>query len=276
MSMLRMTDREYLRADQYGDASKLDARIELHRRFSTNKRGWNAWLFEQMELPAEGRVLDLGCGPSHLWIENIDRVPDDWEVTLTDFSPGMLQQTLENLGERCRDFRFGVVDAQAIPFGDGCFDAVIANHMLYHVPDKPRALAEIHRVLKPGGCLYAATNGQAHMRELREWMGRFDPDADVTTNAALEFGLENGEAQLARYFPHVTLHRHENGLVVTEVEPFVAYALSTDRSARLRENLARFTRLAEQEIDAKGAIYITKDAGLFEARKAECVDFERG
>jgi SAM-dependent methyltransferase len=274
--MFRMTDRGYLRADQYKDASKLDARIQLHRRFSTNKSGWNPWVFEQIKLPTGGRVLDLGCGPSHFWVENVDRIPGGWEVTLADFSPGMLQQALDNLGDRCRDFRFGVVDAQAIPFGGGRFDAVIANHMLYHVPDRPRALSEICRVLKPGGRLYAATNGQAHMREFREWMGRFDPDADATTNAALEFGLESGGEQLAQYFPHVTLHRYKDGLVVTEVESFVAYALSTDRSARLQENLASFTRLAEQEIDSKGAIYITKDVGMFEARKADRADCERG
>ena len=64
-------------------------------------------------------------------------------------------------------FTFAVLDAQALTYPAGAFDAVIANHMLYHVADKARAFAELRRVLVPGGRLYAATNGTDHMRELR-------------------------------------------------------------------------------------------------------------
>ncbi len=56
--------------------------------------------------------------------------------------------------------QFKEIDAQSIPFEDETFDAVIANHMLYHVPDRPKAIAEIKRVLKPGGRLIATTIGK--------------------------------------------------------------------------------------------------------------------
>ena len=54
-------------------------------------------------------------------------------------------------------------DAQDLPFDDGTFDVVVANHMLYHVPDPRRAAAEFARVLRPGGVLLAATNGPQHL-----------------------------------------------------------------------------------------------------------------
>ena len=62
------------------------------------------------------------------------------------------------------------MDAQDIPFEDDTFGCVVANHMLYHVPDLDKGLAEIRRVLKPGGKLYAATNGEAHMLELEAFV----------------------------------------------------------------------------------------------------------
>jgi ubiquinone/menaquinone biosynthesis C-methylase UbiE len=57
-------------------------------------------------------------------------------------------------------------DAQALPFATHSVDAIIANHMLYHMPNMPAVYAEFCRVLKPGGRLYAATISRDNMREL--------------------------------------------------------------------------------------------------------------
>src|SRR5215210_5060005 len=101
-----------------------------------------------------------------LWRENGERIPAGWTVALADLSVGMLEEARRQL--RAPPRRFGLVnlDAQALPFALASVDAVIANHMLYHVPDRQRAYAEIRRALRPGGHLYAATNGGNSMREL--------------------------------------------------------------------------------------------------------------
>ena len=151
--------------EQYKDASNLDARIALHTRFSTAKTNWYRWLFDHFKLPPDARVLELGCGPAKLWRENLERVPH-WDVTLTDASPGMIEEARAYLEDAPRAFAYKVVDVQEIPFADASFDAVVAIHMLYHVPDQPRALAEIRRVLRPGGRFYASTNGRSHMHEI--------------------------------------------------------------------------------------------------------------
>ncbi len=62
--MSKFTDQQYLKTEQYRDASNLNARLEIHRRFSTNSYGWFAWVFDTLEtLPKQARVLELGCGP---------------------------------------------------------------------------------------------------------------------------------------------------------------------------------------------------------------------
>ena len=173
--MPTISDQTYLLTDQYKDASKLDARVQLHLLYSTNQYGWHRWCFDHYALPAQASVLELGCGPAHLWKTNLDRLPTGWSITLSDFSAGMLEQAQQNLGERASAFRFEMVDAQAIPFEANTFDAVIANHMLYHVPDRAQALSEMRRVLKPGGKVYLATNGLNHLRGLGQLEQRFDP-----------------------------------------------------------------------------------------------------
>jgi ubiquinone/menaquinone biosynthesis C-methylase UbiE len=262
----KLSDQEYLLADHYKDASNLNARIELHRRFSTNKQGWNRWVFDQLNLPPECRILELGCGPGDLWRENLDRVPAGWEITLTDFSAGMLQQAQENLADSGRYFEFEIVDAQSIPYDDGSFDAIIANHMLYHVPDRAKALGEMRRVLKAGGRFCTSTVGLGHMREMYEIIDRFDSDKKLQ-HTAPPFTLESGQEQLAPWFSQVTLRRYEDDLVITDAELLVAYILSLAdaRSVFVDDKLIKLIEYLEQEIAAHGSVHITKDSGMFEA-----------
>lgn len=263
--MAGMTDQSYLLNEQYKDASNLNARFQLHARFSVNKRGWNRWVFDQFRIAPGSRILELGCGPGKLWLSNLDRIADDWQITLSDFSPGMLQEARQNLSHNRHHFAFQVIDAQSIPFDDASLDVVIADHMLYHVPDRPKALAEMRRVLKADGRLYTSTFGDSDLHEITELIGRIDRTF-TRRRGIYPFTLENGAEQLARWFASITLYRYDDALVVTEVEPVIEYILSGSAKAVLvGEKLQRLRELLEQELATNKAIYITKDPGLFEA-----------
>lgn len=265
--MGQLTDQRYLRTDQYRDASNLNARLDLHQRFSTNEYPWQRWVYDHFDLPGCCDILDVGGGPGDLWLKNKDRIPSGWVITLSDLSPGMVQKARHCLGAASPRFTFGILDAQALPFPDEHFDAIIANHMLYHVPDRRKGLYEIHRVLRPGGRLYAATNGLGHLRELRDLVARFCTDSE-TEHVIPDFRLENGAAQLGQLFDRVACHRQENALVVTEAEPLIAYALSMTCGQALRPNQQAFSRSVRGQIATQGAIHIQKDSGMFVATKA--------
>jgi len=150
----------YLRSSQYHDSSNLSARALLHKMYSTNPENWHSWIFNQLTLPERCRVLELGSGPRYLWQENQHQIlPPEWKIVHSDLSTGMLEEVQDALGEESGLFFSTVtLDAQYIPFAGNSFEAVIANHMLYHVPSIESALSEVQRILIPGGCLYAATN----------------------------------------------------------------------------------------------------------------------
>src|SRR5215207_10478349 len=156
-------DPNYLKNNQYKDASNLAARARLHSRYSRNPYGWFKWQFDLYQFAPDARILELGAGAGWLWAGNADRIPAGWQITLSDFSPGMLDEQRKALSDVPHAFQHEEIDAQAIPYADATFDAVIANHMLYHVPDRAKAIAEIRRVLKPTGTLYTATNGLKHL-----------------------------------------------------------------------------------------------------------------
>jgi ubiquinone/menaquinone biosynthesis C-methylase UbiE len=254
--------------DQYKDSQNLDARIALHMRFSRNKQSWMRWVFEHMDLQPGLRVLELGCGPGTLWAENRERIPAGLRLALSDYSFGMVSTARRALHEVTPAATFGEIDAGYLPFAAGTFDVVIANHMLYHVPDRRRALEEIQRVLRPGGRLCTSTVGEVHLRELDEMARRFDPELDDYSSHLIEFTLENGREQLAESFREIELRRYENALDVTDAEALVAYFASGTRASVTAGRRDEFKAWLEAEMRSRGgSIYITIDSGLFSARK---------
>lgn len=262
------TGKEYLLKDQYKDATNLNARVNLHVRFSVNKYGWFPWLFDHLRMASKCRLLELACGTGAIWLDNMNRTPPAWEITLSDFSPGMLAQARENLETATRHFNFELIDIHSIPFEDGTFDAVMANHMLYYVPDKPAALTEVKRVLKAGGKFFTSTVGESHMQELDQLVEQFmGQKTQLSIDEVGSFVLENGFEILAPFFDEIQLFRYEDSLEVTEAAPLVNYLLS----GRFRPILEAFKedllRFIEWKIQSQGAIHITKDSGLFMAKR---------
>jgi ubiquinone/menaquinone biosynthesis C-methylase UbiE len=253
--------------EQYKTSANLGARIQLHERFSVEPYPWMRWVFDQWALPPDAHILEVGCGTGKLWQENLDRLPPRWSVVLSDQSAGMLQQVRENLGDQAQRFRFEQFDMQAMPFADAQFDAVVANHMLYHVPDLHKGLSEIRRVLRPDDKFFAATNGSRHMGELGELVHDFDPNySDKPWQ--LGFTLENGAELLAPYFHQIELRRFESALRVTEVAPLVAYVMSMSSIKLSPEQEPAFTAYVAAQLQRRGgALWIQKDTGLFCAVK---------
>ena len=261
--MSKFTDQEYLKNDQYRDSSNLNARVNLHRRFSTNPDGWFPWVFNILErLSTTANVLELGCGPGYMWSECIDRIPAGWNITLSDLSDGMLDAAWRDLVVTGRAFKYQQIDAQSIPYPDGTFDIVIANFMLYHVPDRPKALREIQRVLVPAGHFVAATSGPAHLNELNSWLKKANPDKYNPFNNT--FSLDNGLEQIKPFFSSVEIERYDNSLRVTEIEPLMEYIFSTMKARNIPESaLLEMRQEFEDILSQIGEIFITTDAGLF-------------
>jgi len=245
--------------EQYRDSSRFDARVSLHARYSTNPYGWTRWIFDRVDLRPGDRVLEAGCGPGWLWRGNVDRLPRDCSVVATDYSPGMAKEAAEHLGGE--QFAVLAADAQALPFRAGTFDAVAANHMLYHVPDLDAALGEFARVLRPGGRLFAAANGRNHFREVRDILGTHWRYIET-------FGLESGPERIAGHFDDVTVERYEDAIESPEADPVIAYVLSmTTFWSMDDERIADLRRRIDAEIAENGVFHISKDAGVITATR---------
>jgi ubiquinone/menaquinone biosynthesis C-methylase UbiE len=255
------TDPTFLLERQYRTTEKLQARIDLHRRFSTTEVSWPAWVFGHYDFGDDADVLEVGCGDASMWVEQRTAVPDGWRLTLNDLSPGMVEAARDALGDRAS---YAVADVQELPFADESFDAAIANHMLFHVPDREAALHELARVLRHDGVLVGTTIGEDHLRELRELVGS---ESVLWSESRRRFGLETARPQLERAFVDVEIEPYPGGLEVTEVEPLLRFVRSLDTPGLTEEHLERLREHVERAIADDGAFRITRSSGRFRARK---------
>lgn len=275
MSNSKFQDREYLRKSQYQSADNLNARISLHENYSTNPIPWLAWVFHQMEIPEGAAILELGAGNGKLWAQNHEAIAAEWTMLLSDLSVGMLASAREVLRAH-RNINFSSCDAQAIPIENESVEIVIANHMLYHLPDVHRAIAEVHRILRPGGKFYAATNGIAHLSELRNWAQEaIDPKKGkvdfhrIWADGMSGFSLESGEDSFGIAFDNVQLILYEDDLQIDAVEPILAFVGSSSLYQPSKMELARLKDYLEAKLKTDGLLEVSKKTGLFVAEKAK-------
>jgi ubiquinone/menaquinone biosynthesis C-methylase UbiE len=257
-------------SDQYLDSSNYVARIEINRRFRTNPQPWTNWIFDQVKFPENSKVLELGCGNGILWKNNQDKIRDDCQIILSDFSEGMLNDARNLLGDISEWFEYKIIDAQKIIYPNEYFDLIIANLMLYHIPNRKKALSEISRVLKSNGTFYTTTFGKSNMKEINDIVSNYDKRLDYSLEIfAKEFGLENGKSQLNDYFEDVKLIRYPDFLEVTETDPIISYVLSFGKNRKILEgeNLLDFKDYLNEILDNNGKIVVTKDTGMFVAKK---------
>lgn len=256
-----MSEQERVR-EQYATNANLRARIALHDRYSRTTVSYPHWIFDGYAFGDQADVLEVGCGDGNIWRENRDRIPPGWRLTLTDFSPGMVDAARAVLGDRAE---YAVADVQDLPFPSESFDAVIANHMLFHVEDRPRALGELARVLRPGGAFRATTIGLDHVREIRELVP--PPPESQWARTRERFTIEQVPGELAPFFVDVEIEPvpGPQDLEVTELEPLLDFVRS--RGDVTDDDIEPLLIAAEADIAVRGFFRVSRHSARVRARK---------
>ena len=247
---------------QYSTADKLNARISIHSRYSTNKQGFGNWIVSHYRIREDMSVLELGCGTGGMWVGKNRIIGQCSRFVLSDFSEGMLNKAKEMLRD-CAGIEYRTIDIQEIPFSECSFDIVIANMMLYHVPDLFLGLREVRRVLKEGGTFYCATFGENGMME---YIAGLFSAYHVQTKINDSFTLQNGEDKLKSVFRNVQRLLYEDALEVTDADDMVDYIRSLTGMTDLQKLPDDTIRSVLKQNMPDGVLRIPKEYGMFIAR----------
>lgn len=255
---------------QFKDSKRLVNMINIHDKYSNNKEGWHQWCYRNMNLKDNIRILELGCGNGELWLKNINHVSKSNELVLTDKSKGMIEEVQRRLGS-INNIEFREMNIYDIEFDDKSFDIVIANHLLGYIKDKDRALKEVKRVLKDEGAFFCTTVGKEHLIEIKELTTSFHREINLSEiDLVSNFGLENGEKILYKYFKNVDKKVYDDYLTIEGPKDLIDYLYSTSGNIKevLRGKFNDFEEYVCSRFKEEGGTFSAyKKSGMFIAKK---------
>ena len=109
---------------------------------------------DTIALPENARVIDIACGTGIVSKLVAERLPGRGRIVGVDHAAAMIEVAKRGMPSGPHKVDWVVSDVTDLPFETGTFDLAFLQQGLQFFPDKPKALAEIRRVLRPGGMLY--------------------------------------------------------------------------------------------------------------------------
>ena len=269
------TNRDYLQY-QYGSTEKLKIRQETHRLYSERGDDFMQWVLAQLDLRGGQRLADIGCGPGAYYaaIARTDAAPD-LSVLGIDMSPAMLAEARQRGAQAGIALSTLRADAQSLPLADDCCQRVMANHILYHAPDRAAALHEMARVLAPGGRIVLVTNAADAGQVLEDAHVNAAHTLGMTCPAGLDARFSLDHIDLVRsVFPTARVVVREDAFIFPDSGSALRYYATgmIDRVDPLPADGSHRTRLlplVKARLDAiiaeSGELRVQKNSGCFVA-----------
>lgn len=265
MKIGKRDDEKYVRR-QYETQDNLNVRIRTHQLYGEPRLDFAEWVMERINWQGNEQVVDVGCGSGIYTKPALARAG---HYVAADLSLGMLQKLEQPHLDRV------ALNAQALAMAANSADVILANHMLYHVPDQDAALTEFVRVLRPHGLLVAATNSGSNMSEFETFIKRAFKSLGIgepeDAQPVLSFTLETGRQLLERHFAYVERYDLPGALVFPDPEPVIAYLASSRERFETRlppgyswENVVvALDQILAADIAENGQFRVSKLTGVF-------------
>lgn len=221
------TNEKNIKNIYYDNSSKLQCRLDAWNKYGTNKINFFDWIAYQLpRLDYGHRFLDAGCGTGRL-LSLLEKRYGKASFYGVDISPAMIRASKFLISKRNRQ---NVIEAniKKLPFPSNYFDAISITHVLYHVPDIPKAIGELKRVLKPTGVLFVTTTDY----DLEQGLNRIHyktlhklhfPRFVQSKKKYLRFPPAYAFSVLKHYFSKVKICKFRNDLIYTDVDSCFDY-----------------------------------------------------
>lgn len=261
---------------QYIKDDNLNKRISIHD-YSTSSVGFYPWMLNKIKLGSGMKILDIGCGNAAFWKRVADKLPEELEIHLVDYSAGMLDSARRNVAdirklypEKHLKFVLDKRDAADFAYPVSGFDRIMANHMLYHINKESRLslYKKINELLSEDGRFSCSLIGKTHLVQLHEFVKEYYPEIKIPS-ANFDLWFETAGEELGRYFTVVEADEQKNDLLVPEEELVYEYISSYSRyaGALISQDKDLFLERVRSKMNEDGCMYIHKSTGIMICEK---------
>lgn len=225
-------------AQRFVACLKLQQSLEFYHRYK-------AKTFEAMHLVSGASVLEVGCGTGDDAIALAQIVGPSGQVTAIDRSQTMLQEAIASTQPLALPIEFVLADAQQLPFADHTFDGARVDRTLQHIADPAVVIAEMARVVRPGG-----------------WIVAMEPDWGT-------FVVNSTQRAITRQLLNVWCDSFPSGWVGRYLRQYLRQAGLTDIQVVPETLVITQFDLADQVFDLVQTAQATVEAGLVSSSEAQ-------
>jgi ubiquinone/menaquinone biosynthesis C-methylase UbiE len=253
---------------QYKTHQNLSNRINIWS-YGTNPESIYKWIFRNIKLQENERLLELGCGTGNLWLENYKSVNLNNSIIISDASKNMLNTARSKLKNLNLPLSYKKINAEKIPFPDQTFDIVLACHMMYHIPDLKKALLSINRILKLNGRFISTTVSKIHLQELNDFLSEFGLSSEKKMFFFSEYRNETARGLLEPFFTEIDFYEYKNTVNITSVDPLMKYIESMfpiEYYPNFQKIKPQIEEAVIEIIKRKSKFQFTGISGLFNAK----------
>ena len=127
---------------------------------------------QQLLEDVSGEILEIGFGTGL----NLPHYPDSVKkITTIDPNPGMKKRARSRIAASNIDVDYRVLNGESLPMADASFDSVVCTWTLCSIPQADAAIAEVYRLLKPGGKFFFIEHGMSKDSTVQTWQNRLTP-----------------------------------------------------------------------------------------------------
>lgn len=255
-------------SEQFDNDTILNERIELTK-LGNNSLSISDWLSTVYQFSPKDFVLEVGCGNGHSLPDLMKTFPPSAKMLCTDNQIGMINSAKARMQDETR-IEFELADIYQLPYQNARFDVVLSHYMFYLLSDKPLAIQEIIRVLKPNGWLGMLVFGKQARRVLFEMAHEIDSHIPVEGKCADTFHHEIAEQFLKQYFSTVETFKFTDELQIQDPDltvnfitnhPFIIQNKSRDDFSD------QFRQKINEQIELHNVFKVNADSYLFICRQ---------
>ncbi len=257
-------DKKYLTEVQYAGMGNYQ-----HRKSDALLEWYASQYSGQYNLNSYDEILELGCGDGTFWKYVTNGRAFQPHVVITDLAEKMLEDCKTNLSSVAVNADYQTADIDALPFGPGTFNAILAHKVIYHAEDPEKTIADISKILKPNGLFGLSVLNNGVYRSVWKLANSIDdriPDASLSSR----FSNIDADAALPAYFPTIDTRTYESYKHYATSESVVELVRTNPiaQPLKLSNNFfALFKEKVEEEIENHGTFDTEYNSNLYLCRK---------